>query len=111
MLEAASLVFGERGFAGATTDAVAQAAGVSQAYVVRTFGSKKALFAEAAQRALDRTEEAFRSAAAEDEASQAIVAKWEMPREYLGPAEYLAYAKERVEYEKRMVARLKLSID
>ena len=71
MLEAASLVFGERGFAGATTDAVAQAAGVSQAYVVRTFGSKKALFAEVAQRALDRTEAAFRSAAAEDEASQA----------------------------------------
>lgn len=71
MLEAASLVFGERGFAGATTDAVAQAAGVSQAYVVRTFGSKRALFAEVAQRALDRTEAAFRGAAAQDEASQA----------------------------------------
>ncbi len=34
-----------------------------------------------------------------------------MPREYLGPAEYLSFAKERVEYEKRMVERLKLSID
>lgn len=70
MLEAASLVFAERGFAGATTDAVALAAGVSQAYVVRTFGSKKALFTEVAQRALERTETAFRDAAVEDADSQ-----------------------------------------
>src|SRR3712207_4408684 len=35
--------------------------------------------------------------AKEDEASQAIIDRWEMPREYLGPAEYLAFAKERVE--------------
>ena len=47
----------------------------------------------------------------EDEASQAIIRRWEMPREYLGPDDYLAFAIERVEYEKRMVARLKLSID
>ena len=53
---------------------------------------------------------AFRKAL-EDEASQAIINRWEMPREYLGPAEYLAFAKDRVEYEKRMVARMKLSID
>ena len=31
MLNAASIVFGERGYTGATTDAVAKAAGVSQA--------------------------------------------------------------------------------
>lgn len=71
MLEAASRVFGERGYTGATTDAVALAAGVSQAYVVRTFGSKKALFAEVAQRAHERTEEAFRSAAAQEAEAQA----------------------------------------
>ncbi len=59
---------------------------------------------------VDTLHRAFRKAL-EDEASQAIINKWEMPREYLGPAEYLAFAKERVEYEKRMVARLKLSID
>jgi len=46
-----------------------------------------------------------------DEASQAIMNRWEMPKEYLPPAEYLAFAKERVEYEKRMVAKLGLSID
>ena len=46
-----------------------------------------------------------------DEASQAIMARWDMPKEYLPPAEYLAFARERVEYEKRMVAKLGLSID
>ncbi len=59
---------------------------------------------------VDTLHRAFRKAL-EDEASQAIIDRWEMPREYLGPAEYLAFAKERVEYEKRMVARMKLSID
>ena len=59
---------------------------------------------------VDILHRAFRKAY-EDEASQAIIDRWEMPREYLGPAEYLAFAKERVEYEKRMVARMKLSID
>lgn len=63
MLDAASLVFGERGYAGATTDAVAKAAGVSQAYVVRTFGSKDALFAATATRACDRVAATFRGAA------------------------------------------------
>jgi tripartite-type tricarboxylate transporter receptor subunit TctC len=59
---------------------------------------------------VDILHRAFRKAL-EDEASQAIMRRWEMPQEYLGPAEYLAFAKERVAYEKRMVARLKLSID
>ncbi|MBN8883980.1 MAG: helix-turn-helix transcriptional regulator, partial [Salana multivorans] len=38
VLSAAAEVFGERGYVGATTDAVARAAGVSQPYVVRMFG-------------------------------------------------------------------------
>jgi tripartite-type tricarboxylate transporter receptor subunit TctC len=46
-----------------------------------------------------------------DEASQAIIRRWDMPQEYLPPAEYLAFAKQRVAYEKQMVARLGLSID
>ena len=59
---------------------------------------------------VDTLHRAFRKAY-EDEASQAIIKRWEMPKEYLGPAEYLSFAKDRVEYEKRMVARMKLSID
>ncbi|MDO9709890.1 tripartite tricarboxylate transporter substrate binding protein [Paracraurococcus lichenis] len=54
--------------------------------------------------------QAFRKAW-EDEVSQAIIRRWDMPREYLGPAAYLAFARERVAYEKQMVARLGLSID
>lgn len=54
ILGAASLVFGERGYFGATTDQIAKAAGISQPYVVRMFGSKENLFVEVLQRALDR---------------------------------------------------------
>lgn len=60
ILAAASIVFGERGYAGGTTDAVAREAGISQAYVVRMFGSKENLFRETAQRASSRVQEAFR---------------------------------------------------
>lgn len=67
ILDAASIVFGERGYAGATTDAVAVAAGVSQAYIVRIFGSKEELFAETAERALDRIVTMFRETAASGE--------------------------------------------
>ena len=46
-----------------------------------------------------------------DEASQTVMRRWEMPDEYLGPAEYLAFARERTAYERATVARLNLSID
>ena len=54
ILAAASLVFGERGYFGATTDQIAKAAGISQPYVVRMFGGKENLFVEVLQRALDK---------------------------------------------------------
>ena len=62
ILEAATGVFGERGYVGATTDAVARAAGVSQPYVVRMFGTKEALFLEVLHRALGKLLAAFRAA-------------------------------------------------
>src|SRR3954452_23641811 len=46
ILAAAAEVFGRRGYVGATTDQIARAAGISQPYVVRMFGSRKALFRE-----------------------------------------------------------------
>lgn len=60
ILAAATQVFGERGYVGGTTDAIARAAGISQAYVVRTFGSKESLFFAAGQRAADHVEAVFR---------------------------------------------------
>jgi len=62
ILAAASMVFGERGYAGATTDQVAQAAGISQPYVVRMFGSKENLFVEVLGRALQKLTTAFTTA-------------------------------------------------
>ncbi|WP_165314277.1 TetR/AcrR family transcriptional regulator [Agromyces protaetiae] len=50
ILDAATQVFGELGYAGATTDRVARAAGISQPYVVRMFGTKEQLFIEVLER-------------------------------------------------------------
>jgi AcrR family transcriptional regulator len=66
VITAAMEVFGERGYVGTTTDAVARAAGVSQPYVVRMFGTKEALFLAVLDRALRRLLDAFRSAIAAD---------------------------------------------
>jgi TetR/AcrR family transcriptional regulator len=59
VLTAATAVFGEHGYVGATTDAVARAAGVSQPYVVRMFGTKEALFLAVLGRALGRLIDSF----------------------------------------------------
>jgi len=69
ILAAASRVFGERGYAGATTDQVAQAAGISQPYVVRMFGSKENLFVEVLERALDKLMTVFRTVIEESAAA------------------------------------------
>ena len=61
ILAAAAGVFGERGYIGATTDAVAKASGVSQPYVVRMFGTKAALFQAVLERSLDRLIAEFRT--------------------------------------------------
>lgn len=62
IIMAAAVVFGERGYAGGTTDAIAKQAGISQAYVVRMFGSKEKLFSEVGETARSRTVAAFRDA-------------------------------------------------
>jgi TetR/AcrR family transcriptional regulator len=66
VLEAATAVFGERGYFGATTDGIAKAAGVSQPYVVRMFGTKEALFLAVLERALGRLMTTFRGVLAEN---------------------------------------------
>jgi AcrR family transcriptional regulator len=60
---AAAIEFARRGLDGATTDRIAERAGVSQPYVVRLFGTKKALFLAVANRAFERIASAFRAAA------------------------------------------------
>lgn len=60
ILAAATAVFGARGYIGATTDQVARAAGISQPYVVRLFGSKEALFLAVVTAAKDAVLTSFR---------------------------------------------------
>jgi AcrR family transcriptional regulator len=59
VLQAATRAFSRGGYAGTSTDAVARAAGVSQPYVVRIFGTKLDLFLEVFARAADRIQAAF----------------------------------------------------
>ncbi|KDA07025.1 TetR family transcriptional regulator [Microbacterium sp. CH12i] len=70
ILLAAIAVFGARGYVGTTTDEVARAAGVSQPYVVRLFGSKENLFLGAMDEALDRLMTSFRAAIAVDDSDR-----------------------------------------
>ncbi|WP_448060023.1 TetR/AcrR family transcriptional regulator [Cellulomonas hominis] len=54
ILAAALATFAAGGYAGTTTDQVARAAGVSQPYVVRLFGSKRQLFLELYRQVAER---------------------------------------------------------
>ncbi|MET0726662.1 MAG: TetR/AcrR family transcriptional regulator, partial [Leifsonia sp.] len=65
ILDAATRVFGDFGYAGATTDRVAQTAGISQPYVVRMFGTKENLFVEMLERTCARIEQVMRTALAD----------------------------------------------
>ncbi|WP_170133079.1 TetR/AcrR family transcriptional regulator [Arthrobacter livingstonensis] len=70
ILQAATAVFSERGYAGSTTDQVARAAGISQPYVVRMFGTKENLFLEALDRALGKLQDNFRYVIADFDAGR-----------------------------------------
>jgi AcrR family transcriptional regulator len=59
LLDAATRAFARGGYHGTSTDAVAREAGVSQPYVVRTFGTKLELFLQVFRRATDRIVLAF----------------------------------------------------
>jgi AcrR family transcriptional regulator len=63
VLEAARHEFAQHGLHGASTDAIARRAGISQPYLFRLFGSKKALFLAVNEACFARTLETFRTAA------------------------------------------------
>lgn len=65
ILDAARDLFGRQGYHGTTTDQIANAAGISQPYVVRMFGSKEALFLEVFHATLGTLVEAWRTTLAE----------------------------------------------
>ena len=53
VLAAATREFAEKGLHGASTDTIARAAGISQPYLFRLFGSKKGLYLATVQRSKD----------------------------------------------------------
>jgi AcrR family transcriptional regulator len=63
VLDAALDEFAERGLAGASTEAIAAKAGISQPYVFRLFGTKKELFKAVISRCFRETLELFQRAA------------------------------------------------
>ena len=72
--------FARAGLRGANMDAVARAVGVTQPYVFRLFGTKKALFLACVERCFDRTEQEFEREAAGHSGPEALEA---MGRAYI----------------------------
>jgi len=75
VLDAALTEFGDRGFEGASTDAIARAAGISQPYLFRLFGTKKELFIAVVEKCFADTYARFAEAAkglAEEQALDAM---------------------------------------
>jgi AcrR family transcriptional regulator len=80
VLDAAFVEFAEHGFDGASTEAIAAKAGISQPYVFRLFGTKKELFIAVVARCFRETLETFQQAAEGKHGRQALNA---MGKEYV----------------------------
>jgi AcrR family transcriptional regulator len=74
ILDSAMIEFAERGLDGASTEAIARRAGISQPYVFRLFGTKKELFMATVARCLRETLEMFQRAAEGKRGHEALTA-------------------------------------
>jgi AcrR family transcriptional regulator len=72
VLAAANVEFALRGLHGASTDAIARRAGISQPYLFRLFGSKKELFIAVIEDCFSRALDSFRAAAAGKSGAEAL---------------------------------------
>jgi AcrR family transcriptional regulator len=72
VLEAARHEFARHGLHGASTDAIARRAGISQPYLFRLFGTKKELFLAVNDACMARTLETFRTAASGKSGADAL---------------------------------------
>jgi AcrR family transcriptional regulator len=72
VLEAARHEFARHGLHGASTDAIARRAGISQPYLFRLFGSKKELFLAVNDACFVRTLDTFRAAASGKSGPEAL---------------------------------------
>ena len=62
VLEAAATEFSRKGLHGASTDAIAKAAGISQPYLFRLFGTKKGLYLATSRLKMEEVYQAFERA-------------------------------------------------
>jgi AcrR family transcriptional regulator len=83
VLAAAIEEFARAGFHGASTDAIARSAGISQPYLFRLFGSKKDLYVAVVRRCFRRTLETMQRAAEGLRGEEALVAMGDAYRELL----------------------------
>jgi AcrR family transcriptional regulator len=74
VLRVAQEAFARRGPAGTSTEEIAEAAGISQPYLFRLFGTKKKLFVATVERCLAETLELFRFAAGDLRGEEALQA-------------------------------------
>ena len=72
VLVAAQAAFARRGLHGTSTDEIAAAAGISQPYLFRLFGTKKRLFVATVERCMADTLELFRTAAGDRRGEDAL---------------------------------------
>jgi AcrR family transcriptional regulator len=77
ILDAALEAFAESGYVGASTEAIAAKAGISQPYVFRLFGTKKELFKAVVARCFLETLESFQRAAEGKRGEEALHAMGE----------------------------------
>jgi AcrR family transcriptional regulator len=74
LLELAAEEFAQAGLHGASTELLARRAGITQTYIFRLFGSKKALFVAVVERAFTRLVDGMAAAAGEAAGRDAIAA-------------------------------------
>jgi AcrR family transcriptional regulator len=74
VLRAAQAAFAQGGLHGTSTEEIAEAAGISQPYLFRLFGTKKRLFVATVERCMAETLELFRGAAGELRGEDALKA-------------------------------------
>ena len=74
VLAAALVAFAQGGLHGTSTEDIARAAGISQPYLFRLFGTKKKLFVATVERCMADTLELFRAAAGDRRGEEALEA-------------------------------------
>ena len=77
VLEAAAREFSRKGLHGASTDAIAKAAGISQPYLFRLFGTKKELYLATTSRKMEETYQVFERASRGKSGQEALHAMGE----------------------------------